>query len=540
MISIPNTSHKQPTKYRVKYEDADKVFAGNYFQDKTLPVKYSSSKVALIGGGFSGIAAAIKCIKVLKVDDFVLFEKHADFGGTWFANTYPGCASDIPAVWYSLSTDMSSTWSGVQPPQYELEEYLLAVVKKYNIRPHARFQTAVEKVVYNEAAANWTMFIRDLTNGQLTEHTSTIIISSTGGLVVPLHLKSKGLKTFKGRYMHSALYDHSVSLKGKKVVVVGAGCSACQLIPQLLDNYEPESLVQIARSTQYIMPPIPSILQKVYNLFAKSYLAIKFLRFFVLCVAETKFPMFKGMGFLSRIVRRIERATSLRYMNSKCPEKYKKDIIPEFHIGCKRLVYDHDYMDALKDTRFDLDSSDIEEITEDAVVLKSGRVIKADVIIACTGYDLSKSFELVQIIGRNGFNATKMWTEEAPSAYQTVLIKHVPNLFIIGGPNIATGHSSFVESCENALTFATLLAKRVLDGTHKSVCVKTEEYDNWFVTIQAELRKSVFGTAFGGCRSWYSKDGLNYTTYPYSQFQFWWRCNHPILKHLDFEPVDKK
>ena len=52
--------------------------------------------VAIIGSGFSGLGMAIR-LKQAGMNDFVVLERAGEVGGTWQANTYPGCACDVPS-----------------------------------------------------------------------------------------------------------------------------------------------------------------------------------------------------------------------------------------------------------------------------------------------------------------------------------------------------------------------------------------------------------------------------------------------------------
>lgn len=123
VVEVEKISHKQPLNFRVKYEDAQQVLG----QDVERSIKPSSepplvteSEVTVVGAGFGGLASSVR-LKKLGTDNFVVFDKYEKFGGTWYANTYPGCASDIPALWYSLYDELNTSWSEIQPPQYELE-----------------------------------------------------------------------------------------------------------------------------------------------------------------------------------------------------------------------------------------------------------------------------------------------------------------------------------------------------------------------------------------------------------------------------------
>lgn len=540
VIHLTKESHSEPHRFRISYDDAQRVLGENAktpVNDDLAPV-YTLSRVAIVGGGLGGMAAAITCLKKLKTDDIALFEKHQNFGGTWWANTYPGAACDIPAVFYSYFEDVTDNWSGVQPPQYEMEEYILRVAEKYLLRKYAHFGTHVTQVKYLDETAEWQVSVRELSTGRLRIHTAPILVTCMGQLVRPLHLKEPGLADFKGDYIHSAIWNHNVSFTGKRVVVIGNGCSASQIIPALLRDYEPASIHQIIRSKHYVMPPVPEFLHSLYRLLSFSRAGIVAVRLIVFFFAEARWPMYKGNGLLSRLVRFINTRMSVLYMRSNSPEKYHQKIIPDYKVGCKRPVFDHNYIPALQDARMSLSTEAIDHITADAVVLKDGSVIPADIIVACTGYEVYRSFESFEIIGRNDVNISKLWKKEGVSAHGTYLVRDCPNMFMVGGPNSITGHSLVVLAIENACAFFERVARKVVSGELRSVCVKTEKYYEWLDMIKRELKKSVFGTAFGGCAStWYREGeaGVNAVTYPFSQIYYWWALRRPDYSAFELE-----
>lgn len=544
VIHLTKESHLEPHRFRISYEDAQKVLgegAKQPINDEIEPV-FSRSRVAIIGGGLSGIATAITCLERLKTDDLAIFEKHLNFGGTWWANTYPGAACDIPAIFYSYFKEAADNWSELQPPQYEMEEYVLRVVEKHQLAKYAHFCTQVTQVKYLDEHAEWQASVRDLKTGGLRVHTSKILVTCLGQIVFPQHLKAPGLENFKGDYIHLALWNHEVSFSGKKVVVVGNGCSACQVIPTLLRDYNPESIHQIVRSKHYVMPPLPTFVHKLYRLLSFSRIGIIVVRLIVALGAESRWPLYKGSSLLSRLARFIDTWRSVRYMRKNSPEKYHRLIIPDYKLGCKRPVFDHGYIQSLNDPRMDLSAEAIDHVAANGIVLKGGEFIPADIIVACTGYNVYRSFESYEIIGRNNTNVSALWKKEGVSAHSTFLVRDCPNMFMMAGPNASTGHSLVVLAIENGCAFFERVASRVLSGEYRSITVKTEKYYEWLAMLKRELKKSVFGTSFGGCVSWYSggDDAVNAVTYPYSQVYYWWILRRPDYAAFEMDRGSEK
>ncbi|KAG7191824.1 uncharacterized protein KQ657_002790 [Scheffersomyces spartinae] len=535
-VSSPLESHKQPEKFRVNYEDACNVLhpkKGKFFEDESIPVKETSSKVAIVGAGLAGIATAMSLLKNHGETDFTMFEKHDNFGGTWYANTYPGCCCDIPAIWYSYSDELNTTWSGVQPPQHEMEEYILAVTKKHELAKYARFETAINDLEWNESKKEWTLKGVEIKTGRRLKHTCKIVVSARGGLVYPQFPDIPGLQDFSGKLMHSALWDHSTPIKGKKVVVIGNGCSAAQLVPALLKDYEPESIVQLFRSKHWILPEIPKFVQNFYVKVRGFLPAITGIRYVMAAAAELRYPIFKGKWWLPRTIHWFHQRSSRLYMEKTSPEKYHDLLIPDYKYGCKRLIFDQGYLKSLHDDRLLLSNVKIDRVEGKYVILENGDRIEADIIAACTGYDLDQSMFVGNIVGEKGKTLKDLWREERPAAYETSMVKGFPNLFIVGGPNSAAGHTSVLLSIENMVQMFDRTFSPVLKEKYSTIQVSPEAHDRWRDEDLKHLDTAIYGTSEGGCTSWYSKTGINSTVYPYSHFTMWYRTRFP--NYSDFE-----
>lgn len=535
-------SHKDPSPYRAKVEDTNAVLGPDvsFYEDTSKPVQHTKSKVGIIGAGFGGIAASLMCKKKWKTDDFTVFDKHEEWGGTWWANTYPGCASDIPALWYSIFAELNDNWSTLRPPQYEMEEYLLNVVEKWGLRKQSQLGVVVNDAIWQEESGTWLLKGSHIKLGQRFEHTCQILLACSGGLVYPNQLKAPGLENFKGHYMHSALWDHSVEIKGKNIVVVGNGSSAAQVVPALVDECDAAQVTQVFRSKHWISPPPPPFLHTAYNFLKRWRFGLVLLRWIVALFAELRYPLFQGDGPFARLLRAANQWLCKRYVRKYAPEYYDK-IIPDFKLGCKRLIFDYKYIPLLRNPRIELNDSGIDHITEDTVYFKDGTKAKADVIVACTGYSVPKSFyNGVSVTGRNGINVQALWKKEGVSAYKTHMVRDQPNFFFFAGPNSATGHSSVVSAIENAVAWVGKVAKPIVDGKSKSVICSRSAYYEWFERTQKQLSTAVFGSPFGGCNSWYTDGDQNPTTYPFSQVHYFIKSRIFGTGDLTYEPAESK
>ncbi|KAJ5045881.1 hypothetical protein NUH16_002704 [Penicillium rubens] len=207
--------------------------------------KRISSKVLIIGAGFSGLATACQLRREHNCDDYVIYDRSSSPGGTWWANKYPGCAVDIPAVFYSLSFAPNPDFSKVYPPQAEILEYFNKVADKYDVSRRIVRNTEWEGAYWQDQTSSWLVKLKDLTTGQTFYHDCKILISAVGALVNPNRFDVPGVEDFEGDIVHTAAWKEDMSLRQKDVIVVGNGCSAAQLIPAIAE--EARSITQFIR-----------------------------------------------------------------------------------------------------------------------------------------------------------------------------------------------------------------------------------------------------------------------------------------------------
>lgn len=80
----------------------------------------TQKEVIIIGGGVSGLGMAVQLQRLLGHQNFTIYEKSDNIGGTWWHNRYPACACDIPSHLYSYSFAVKPDWSSMYPGRDEL------------------------------------------------------------------------------------------------------------------------------------------------------------------------------------------------------------------------------------------------------------------------------------------------------------------------------------------------------------------------------------------------------------------------------------
>lgn len=206
----------------------------------------SQLPIAVIGAGFAGIGMGIQ-LKRAGFENFRIFERADEVGGTWRDNTYPGCACDVPSHVYSYSFELNPHWSRAFAESREIQAYLLHCVEKYGLRPHLRLGTAISEASFDADAGLWR-----LVTEQGESVSARVVVSGVGGLVDPAYPDIKGIHGFAGEMFHTARWNHACDLTGKRVAVIGTGASAIQVVPAIAGQVEKLSVFQ--RTAHWVMP----------------------------------------------------------------------------------------------------------------------------------------------------------------------------------------------------------------------------------------------------------------------------------------------
>src|SRR3954452_12382379 len=201
-----------------------------------------TARVVVIGAGFGGLGAAIR-LREAGVDDVVVLERASDLGGTWRANTYPGCACDVPSLLYSFSFSQNPDWSQFFAPQPEIQAYVKKVARDERLEGRVEFGAEATAAHWDESAQRWLV---ETTAGLFR---AQYVVAATGPLNEPSLPDVPGLADFPGGLFHTARWDESFDPKGKRVAVVGTGASGIQLVPTI--QPEVDQLVLFQRTASW-------------------------------------------------------------------------------------------------------------------------------------------------------------------------------------------------------------------------------------------------------------------------------------------------
>lgn len=460
-------------------------------------------QVVVIGAGFSGLNMAIR-LKEQGITDFVVLERAGDIGGTWRDNTYPGCACDVPSVAYSYSFEQVPDWSRAFAGSAEIHRYMQHCVEKYGLRKWLRLGTGVAKAVFDEKAGIWT-----LTTERGETITARAVVSAIGGLVNPATPDIPGLKDFKGAVFHTARWDHQYDLKGKRVAVIGTGATAIQVVPAIQPQVAGLKLFQ--RTPAWVIPkPDFSIEERTKQLFKRIPALQKFVRNAIYLASEA---IFGPLVILDTPASRLFERYALRHLERQITDpELRRKLIPDFHIGCKRVLISNDYYPALAQANTEVVTDAIVKITPQGIVTADGKTHEVDCIVLATGFRLDIANSPFEIRGLDGVKMEDMWRAPGSKAYMGMAVSGIPNWFIMLGPNTGPGHTSVLVYTEAQAGYILQALQTLLGRNLRYLTVRKPVQDAWHQKLQARMKYTSWTS---GCRSWYlDENGENHTLFP--------------------------
>ncbi len=459
-------------------------------------------RTVVVGAGFSGLGAAIR-LRRGGHDDFVVLERSEDVGGTWWDNTYPGCRCDVPSNLYSYSFLPNPDWPETFSPRGEIQRYLRRCAEDEGIVGHIRFGVALERAAWDQDAVAWRL------HTSAGEVLAERLITGTGGLVEPKLPEIPGLEAFAGPIVHTARWDHSLELEGKRVGVIGTGSSGIQVIPELakvaghLDVFQRTPawvLPHLNRRTssleRALFRKVP-VLQRADRAFTTAYMELTNL------VMTRRPAVLKGLEAVSR--------WHLRRQLPDHPELHAA-LTPEYRLGCKRITLSNRYLRTFARDHVDLVTDGIASIDAGAVVTADGERHELDVLVLGTGFQVTEMPAAARVVGRDGRTLQETW-QGAPEAYLGTTISGFPNLFTLLGPNTGLGAGSIVTMVEAQLDYAIAC----LDAMDAQGLSMLEVREDVLHAYNDEVQRRSDGTVWldGGCTSWYlADDGRNVTLWP--------------------------
>ena len=496
-----------------------------------LPIR--NFKVIIIGAGFAGLCAGIR-LKELGIP-FVILEKNQDVGGTWLENVYPGCAVDTPNHFYSYSFNANDKWSRHFSRRDEILAYISGTTDKYGLRQDIRFGAEVTTAEFDEPEACWHVTFRT-TDGATEAVTGNAVISAVGQLNRPSIPPIAGLPLFHGPVFHTARWDRTVDLRGKRVAMIGTGASAVQAGPSIAPDLA--RLLVFQRTPHWLMNN-PNYHKEVSagNKWAIQHIPYfgKWLRFQLFWAGSDGFHASLQMdpdwpmpdNSLNEANHKM-RELIIDYVRKELDDDKEllAKVIPAYPPYGKRMLRDNYWYRMLKRPNVELVTGSISYVTEDSIVMEDGTVHLVDVIIMATGFQASKMLWPMDIRGRGGRTIRSIWGDDDPRAYLGITVPGFPNLFLIYGPNTNLAHGgSILFHTECQVRYITQALREMIENGYTTLEVRTDVHDGYNKLVDEKCRNMVW--AHPGVTSWYKNRHNRVTvTSPWRLLDYWKLTQH--------------
>jgi 4-hydroxyacetophenone monooxygenase len=492
-------------------------------------------RVGIIGAGLGGLCAAIRFEQA--GIPYVVFDKNADVGGTWFENTYPDLRVDVPNHFYSYSFRPNPDWAHFYARRHELFEYIAACAKEHDVVRHVRFDTEVRSAEFDDVTSTWRVVVRDTTTaGPDSVEEVDVLVSAVGMLNRPAVPDIEGLDTFAGPCFHSSRWDHDVDLRGKRVVVIGTGASAMQFVPAVAPEAGHVTIFQ--RSRHWVTPnpdyhrPVSDAEKWLFRS-VPHYLAwYRVLQFWN--SADRMYPAFRvdpewpdrdtAISRQNDKLRRVMTAHVERELASR-PDLVA-EVLPDYPALGKRMLQDNGWFRTLLRDDVDLVNERVARVEPHAVVTASGARHEADVIVLGTGFHPNKYLWPMDI--QAGDHVLHEEWGDDPRAYVGITVPGFPNLFCLYGPNTnpVVGSVVFVLECQ--VNYVVKAIGAMLEHGWSTMECRREVHDAYNERVDAEHEQLVW--RHPRVHSYYNNEAGRVTTnMPWKLIDYWRMTHEPAL-----------
>lgn len=497
-------------------------------------------RVVIVGAGIAGMTAALACADA--GIDYQIIDRNAEVGGTWYTTTYPGIGVDTPSAYYSLSRDINGGWSSYYPQGAEYQAYLVSVAAKNQLREHTRFDTEVDALWWDEQRGRWQIHTVG-PGGTRDVSYANVVIPAAGYLNRPRWPDLPGRETFSGVSVHSATWAPDLDLTGKRIAVIGAGCTAVQIVDACVDRVAHMTVFQ--RQPHWVAPrrrlsdDVPAHQQWLCTRvpFYANWVRLK--SFWG--TADNNYPVILhdpdwavehlSISAANDVLLRM----CLDYIDRVfgADTELGRKVTPDFAPYGKRIIRDPGgYYAALAREHVEVEASEPARVNEAGIVTADGRQIDLDVIVYATGYHLD-FLSTVDIRGRNGKRLADEWVDK-PRAYRGGMVPGFPNLFISSAPNYSPGHGAGHNFGVEVLVHYVMECLQLLAQRAASVIeVRQRAYDDYVADIDATMAGTVWCHTPSAHTYYRSGGGRIVTAFPYRLVDFWHDHRAPI--EADFE-----
>ncbi len=461
-----------------------------------MPKTPKPLRFVIIGAGMAGMLAGIR-LKERGDHDFTIYEKGDSVGGTWRENHYPGLACDTPAHSYTYSFATNPEWSAFYAPGPEIRTYFDSIADRYDLKKQIQFNSEIAACRFVEGRWHITT-----TDGR--EDVADVVIAATGVLHHPNVPDIPGLEDFAGPVFHSARWDHSVPLEGKRVGVIGNGSTGVQIVSAV--SKIAGKLVHFQRSPQWIMPcPDLKYSEADKQAFRDDPAKIEAVRNGPEAAARRARFTAAIIDMDSPELQEIQDICERNLEDSIRDPALRDKLRPDYRAACKRMVFSAHYYDAVQLPNVEIAPGAIARVEANGIRMKDGSFNPLDVIALATGFKVDQFIRPTVVEGVDGQSLDELW-DEHPRAYYAVTVPGFPNFFMLNGPTGPVGNFTLIDIAEAQWDYADQLIDLIRRGECAAVAPSMAALEDYEARRTEAAKRTVFAS---GCNSWYlDKDGV--------------------------------
>lgn len=474
-------------------------------------------RVVIAGAGMSGMLMGIQ-LKRAGIEDFTIYEKAQDVGGTWRENTYPGLSCDVPAHYYSYPFELNPEWSRLFAKGPEIQKYMRFVADKYDLRAHIEFGQELAEGEHN--GKRWQL----QTSGGITD-TADVLVTACGVLHHPSYPDIPGLDAFSGPSFHSSRWPENLDLTGKRIGLIGTGSTGVQITTEV--GKQGHDLTVFQRTPQWVFP-LPNrkylaaerwLLARVpgWNKLVYRVHEFAFEHFFAQAVVHP--------GWQRKLIDWLCHWNLNRIKDSEL----KRKLVPPDQPMCKRMVISWGYYESMQKDNVTLVDTGIEKIVPEGVVTSDGKLHELDVLVLATGFKAHDFMRPMELRSQDGKTLSGLWGERA-KAYRSIALPGFPNFFMLQGPKSPVGNFSLISIAQTQTDYIMDCIRLWQQGKFDAMAPLATVTDK----LDDELANSMDGTVWvTGCNSWYLDENGVPDTWPSTPARFREYLNSPKLEEFE-------
>lgn len=461
--------------------------------------KIDAFKIIVIGGGISGLAAAVQFERLGL--NFQVLERQGGVGGTWLLNSYPGARVDTSSYLFQFKFVKNYPWSEYFASAGETLKYLEDVAERYGVEDRFRFHREVTGAVWHEDESEWELTVKNHADGSTETLRCNAVVSGSGLFATPNEPDIKGIKDFKGPVFHTAKWDHTVDYKDKRVALLGTGSTGTQLTPAVAS--EAKTLTIFQRTPNWIMNMDgykDRIDDHVRFLFDRmpyywnwhcysAHVTSQQLQYM-----QTNDLEWQAKGGLINERNDLVRKNLTEYIQSKAegiPGLLEK-ILPKHAPLVRRLVVDNGFYDALRRDNVDLVTEDIETFTERGIKTADDVEREFDMVVLGTGFKVSQYFWPCKYVGRDGATLDELWKKDGPRSYLGLVMPGFPNLFAFYGPNHQPRSGGFYSWAEIWSRYTAISLIHLIENGKTSIECRRDVFDEYNTRLDEEAKTLIW------------------------------------------------